>query len=168
MKKIVLIIVGIVVLIIIAVVFLLVNSRVIVFEKTIKTEMQPTEVWSLFQQAFTDSSQVELWPDNEMINSSGLRDGSKVFVTYKVLGNETKLNYTLFDVSIGKGFKYNVGDDHPMLGVGEIQIVPRGDKTEITWKGTFAIQRVTMAGVYAKYFFVENFFDQFEKNFGVK
>jgi hypothetical protein len=157
---------GLIFLVILLFVFigLLISSREVIFEKQIKTDLSQVEVWQIFEESFTDSSQVSVWPSNEKIHSSGLRNMSEVFVTYFMFGKSKTFKYTLFDVSIGKGFKYTSSEDHPMLGVGEVQIIPQKNGSIVNWNGTFAIQRLSLTGFWAKYFFIGEFFEQFEEN----
>lgn len=145
--------------------YLFFSSRYFTFDHQFIVNRPTTQVWQDFSRAFTDSRQTDFWP-NELSNvvSAGLRKNGLLTVTYMAGAKQTTVQYVFTQVQIGQVIKYQTNDNHPLIGLGEIYFIDQGDKTKINWKGEFGLQDFSLAGIYAKYFYVNQFFEALGNN----
>ena len=145
--------------------YLFFSSRYIVFDKKIIVNRSTTEVWQDFSFAFSDSTKTDFWPKNlSIIKSTGLRKNAPMQVDYFMGKSKTSVQYVITDLVIGQKIEYQTNDDHPLIGMGAIYFVDQGNKTQINWKGEFGLQDFSLAGIYVKYYYLNNFFETLQKN----
>lgn len=158
-------VVGLLLIVLAIFLYLFFSSRYIVFDKKIIVNRPTTEVWQDFSLAFSDSTKTDFWPTSlSAIKSTGLRKNAPIQVDYLMGKSKTSTEYVITDLVIGQKIQYQTNDDHPLIGMGTIYFVNQGDKTQINWKGEFGLQDFSFAGIYVKYYYLNNFFETLENN----
>ena len=135
------------------------------FEKTIHTLVPENEVWDATKEAFKDSENSTVWPnDYSVVKSDGLQDGAEIAMTYKMPFVSKTYHYTVSNYEEGKTFTYASTDDHPLWGEVTITLEPWDGGTKLTWEGSYKYDGFSFTALYFRMFFQQGFLNQLEEN----
>lgn len=136
-----------------------------------KISVPRENVWLLFSRAFENSTEVTEWPHsvNDIYNQSGeLAAAAQIISTYKLGPLKAREPYIIQQVIPEQRIVYDTGDEHPLNGQSEIELMDVVDGavrgTEVHWFGYYepkSFSSIPMLLIY-KFFFERLFFMQLE------
>ncbi len=133
--------------------------------REIPTSLSASMLWEYLEAAFRDSISSPLWPNElETLHSVGLAAGAAVTATYKTPFGASTHTYTIGEYSLGHGFTYLTGPEHPLQGGGRVLLQPAAGGTTLVWSVDYTYRGLSLSALFVRFYFVPRFFAVLEAN----
>jgi hypothetical protein len=136
------------------------------FERKIQSSLDPTRLTLELHQAFRDSKDSNLWPNNlEISKSEKIANNASIWVEYQLGESKIQLEYIVYNYT-ETGFNYQPAKSHPLTGHVRIDITPYEGGSLLHWRGKYRPKYWEVRNIYLHYF-IWRFFTDLEKNLRV-